>query len=394
MGIFKKHFDKVLITYFDYQPNTEVHGFEQKAFREYIDSRKKLVRVGRGGVFGGTKEYLQVTAQVYMLILEDTMKNHLMGTEENIFSILHYRFPELVSDYENGEGGNCAIFYEAVHNQPPRHISPTYFTLDEDGLDLRGLRVFFSSLLPSLSPLPFPSLPPPFLSLLPSSLSLLPFPSSSSLLPSLSLLPSSLSLSLSSLFLFPPSLPFFPLPLPSFPPFLPSSSSLSSLFLFPPFLFSLPSSPSLSLSSLFLFPPSLPFSSPLLPFSSLPFSSSLSLLLFPPSLPFSSSLSLSSLLPSLSPLPFPSLPCFPAFRSPSPFPPSLFSLFSLSSPYPLLPPSSFPSSTFLLFFLLPSLLSFLVRFPLIFRPTLTPPLILYHVFVPKASSFICFFLHA
>src|SRR3990167_5348463 len=330
MGIFKKHFDKVLITYFDYQPNTEVHGFEQKAFREYIDSRKKLVRVGRGGVFGGTKEYLQVTAQVYMLILEDTLKNHLMGTEENIFSILHYRFPELVSDYENGEGGNCAIFYEAVHNQPPRHISPTYFTLAEDGLDLRGLRVFFSSLLPSLSPLPFPSLPPPFLSLLPSSPSLLPFSPSSSPLPSLSsLLPFPFfPLPLPSLSLLPSllpfSFPFFPLPLPSFPPFLFSPPP----FLFPPFLF-------------FPFPPPLPSFPPFLFF---PFP------LFPPSLPFSSSLSLSSLLPCLPlPFPLPSFSLFPFLSFLSLSPPSSFLLSLLYfpsfflAPFPSLLPCPFPT---------------------------------------------------
>jgi hypothetical protein len=36
-----------------------------------------------------------------------------MGTEENMFSLLFYRFPELVHHYDNGEGGNCAIFTEA-----------------------------------------------------------------------------------------------------------------------------------------------------------------------------------------------------------------------------------------------------------------------------------------
>lgn len=37
-----------------------------------------------------------------------------MGTEENIYSILDYRFPSLVHHYDNGEGGNCAIFNELI----------------------------------------------------------------------------------------------------------------------------------------------------------------------------------------------------------------------------------------------------------------------------------------
>jgi hypothetical protein len=33
-----------------------------------------------------------------------------MGTEENILSLLYYRYPQLVHDFDNGAGGNCHIF--------------------------------------------------------------------------------------------------------------------------------------------------------------------------------------------------------------------------------------------------------------------------------------------
>ena len=139
--MFRAHFDKLLITYFDYEPNTEIHGFKRKPFFDYIDYRARSILVGRGGIFGGTREYLEVASQVYMLALEDTLKAGYMGTEENIFSILLYRFPELVHEYLNGPGGNCAIFYEAIHGpQPPPPPPPVYY-LVEDGLDLRGAKV-------------------------------------------------------------------------------------------------------------------------------------------------------------------------------------------------------------------------------------------------------------
>ncbi|ROT72537.1 hypothetical protein C7M84_009069 [Penaeus vannamei] len=147
----------------------------------------------------------------------------------------------------------------------------------------------------SLLPLPSSSLSP---SLLPTS-SLSPLPS-----PSISSLPSSTSLSLS------PSLP---------PPLLPFPlSSLPSLsYLHPP--------PPLSPSS--LLPPS--SLSPLFP--------SLSILLLLPSLALAS---LSPLFPSL---PLTSILPLPLFPSPYFHPPSLFSLYVLSPPFPAYIPSPSPS---------------------------------------------------
>jgi hypothetical protein len=40
--------------------------------------------------------------------------NRYMGTEETIFSLLFYRFPELVHHYDNGDAGNCAMFQHAA----------------------------------------------------------------------------------------------------------------------------------------------------------------------------------------------------------------------------------------------------------------------------------------
>lgn len=75
-----------------------------------------------------------------MLAIGDTLKNGYMGTEENIFSILYYRFPELVSYYENGDGGNCAIFSEALYGPPPPPLEEIIRTI---GFDLRGASVSF-----------------------------------------------------------------------------------------------------------------------------------------------------------------------------------------------------------------------------------------------------------
>ncbi len=65
-------------------------------------------------MFGGRREYLEVAGAVYDVILNATLSAGFMGTEENIISLLYYRFPELVHYFDNASGGNCAIFSQVA----------------------------------------------------------------------------------------------------------------------------------------------------------------------------------------------------------------------------------------------------------------------------------------
>ncbi len=60
----------------------------------------------------------QAAVSIYDVLLNETLSNGFMGTEENMFSLLYYRFPELVHHFDNAEGGNCAIFNDAYLYQP------------------------------------------------------------------------------------------------------------------------------------------------------------------------------------------------------------------------------------------------------------------------------------
>jgi hypothetical protein len=48
-------------------------------------------QVVRGGIFGGTPGYIDVFAQVYNLLMSQTLSDGYMGTEENLLGALIYR---------------------------------------------------------------------------------------------------------------------------------------------------------------------------------------------------------------------------------------------------------------------------------------------------------------
>jgi hypothetical protein len=137
--IFRAHmFDKFLLTHFDYLPADEVHGFEYKSFNEWLnipDKKPVLVKVGRGGVFGGSPFILEAITAMYDVALTGTLRSDVMGTEENIFSILMYQVPQYVDSFSNdwacrgnlkgdhkcskpNPNYNCGIFVWAAENAP------------------------------------------------------------------------------------------------------------------------------------------------------------------------------------------------------------------------------------------------------------------------------------
>src|SRR6056300_1552479 len=96
-------FSKFTFIAFPYEAETEIHGFSYPKINEYAGQDVKLV--GRGGFFGGPKDTIQEANGVYYPMLSSTLADGYMGTEESIFSILLYKYPDLF-DYVaiNGNG--------------------------------------------------------------------------------------------------------------------------------------------------------------------------------------------------------------------------------------------------------------------------------------------------
>ena len=92
-------YNKFLMLSFSYESPYEVHGFESNAFNRYCDVESSQY-VCRGGFFGGTpRDCMEINKQ-YDLVLEKSINEGLMGTEENILTILSHKFPDNIHRYE------------------------------------------------------------------------------------------------------------------------------------------------------------------------------------------------------------------------------------------------------------------------------------------------------
>ena len=99
---------------FPYEAESEIHGFKYDELNKY--SGNKVTLVGRGGFFGGHKDYISQINGIYYTLLIDTLSNNLMGTEESLFSILMYKYPELTSYFEIENNGLISKFFEELKN--------------------------------------------------------------------------------------------------------------------------------------------------------------------------------------------------------------------------------------------------------------------------------------
>jgi hypothetical protein len=99
---------------FPYDAETEIHGFNYSEINKYAGNKVEIV--GRGGFFGGHKDTISNINGVYYSLLNETLDNDLMGTEESLFSILLYKYPELTSFFEIEKNGLIGTFFEKLKN--------------------------------------------------------------------------------------------------------------------------------------------------------------------------------------------------------------------------------------------------------------------------------------
>ena len=111
---FDKLFNKFGFIAFPYAAEREIHGFSYPKINQYAGGNVKLVC--RGGIFGGTKDSISDVNGLYYNVMNQTLNDGYMGTEESLFSILLYRHPDIFDYYEIESNGLIGKFCEDVKN--------------------------------------------------------------------------------------------------------------------------------------------------------------------------------------------------------------------------------------------------------------------------------------
>jgi len=97
---------------YPYESAGEIHGFKFDAMNRYAGS--KVEYVCRGGLFGGTKKAIHEANGMYYSLLDRSLSEGFMGTEESIFSIMSYLKPEMFRRYSLDSNGLIVKFTQAV----------------------------------------------------------------------------------------------------------------------------------------------------------------------------------------------------------------------------------------------------------------------------------------
>jgi Bacterial protein of unknown function (HtrL_YibB) len=99
---------------FPYDGKVEIHGFKYENMCEYANGF--VDKVARGGIFGGPKYMIPEVNKIYYELLSDSLNRGLMGTEESIFTIMVYKYPELFQYFDINSDGLLGTFFENLKN--------------------------------------------------------------------------------------------------------------------------------------------------------------------------------------------------------------------------------------------------------------------------------------
>jgi hypothetical protein len=105
---------KFIFICFPYETNTEIHGFDINKMNDFCGSN--VNRVARGGFFGGHKDYISKANELYYDLLNESLSQNLMGTEESIFTIMSYRDPDTYRTEMINSDGLLSTFFENIKN--------------------------------------------------------------------------------------------------------------------------------------------------------------------------------------------------------------------------------------------------------------------------------------
>lgn len=115
LGDLPKYISKFSFICFPYDGKIEIHGFNYNKLKEYSNDAD-VNKVARGGFFGGPKNTISEINSIYYQLMSSTLSDNLMGTEESLFTIMCYKYPELINYFEIDGNGLIGKFFEDLKN--------------------------------------------------------------------------------------------------------------------------------------------------------------------------------------------------------------------------------------------------------------------------------------
>ena len=153
-----KYISKFSFVCFPYEANNEIHGFEYNKLNSIAG--EKVNKVARGGFFGGPKHTIGDINGIYYNLLNSTLNDGYMGTEESIFTIMSYAHSDLINYFEIESNGLFGKFFEDLKNDQLKSKSESSQKMTTNNLDINkvGLYVItfnspkqFSTLIESMN---------------------------------------------------------------------------------------------------------------------------------------------------------------------------------------------------------------------------------------------------
>jgi hypothetical protein len=133
------YFSKFSFICFPYDTENEIHGFKYDKIKEITGTT--VNRVARGGFFGGPKDAICDVNNIYYSILQTTLNEGYMGTEESLFSIICYKHSDIINYFEIDGNGLLSTFFENLKNDTLKPKSE-YITISDNLLDVNKVTLY------------------------------------------------------------------------------------------------------------------------------------------------------------------------------------------------------------------------------------------------------------
>lgn len=121
------HIDPWLFLSYPYDAEKEIHGFKYEWMNKYAEADVKYVC--RGGLFGGTRDVIREANGIYYSLLNGSLSQGLMGTEESLFTIMSYQMPDTFRRYELDGNGLIIKFIQDLHANKQVKISSSDYKM-------------------------------------------------------------------------------------------------------------------------------------------------------------------------------------------------------------------------------------------------------------------------